>query len=1722
MTKNRIFSLLSVICLLCVSFFARGTTITVTGPNQLCVGSTGTYFITPTTGVNYVWTSTLGTITGSSTLPTVNVSWSATPGTGTVSVNGYNSSGSLVETGSLSVTLTAIPTPLIFTNYRVGCTKIYTVDTSGGGPEPPPLGDTLLLDDKNGCVKVCENSLVTYTVTGSGGSYSWAVVGGTIQGSSSGSSIVVRWGTVGSGSVTVTETVNGCAGSKTSCIAIIEKPTAAFSVLPSTTSINDGDTISLCLHANLALKDLSTGSSSSGIVSWNWFWGDGTASGQKNPPIHSYSATGYYKLQLVVKNECGCVDTLTGYVHVLSDPGPAIYCPTVACENDSVKYSTDTTGCTSYNWQVVGGTIQGSNTNSSVVVLWDNVDASGFGYVTLDVSCTGLCPEPTTIKVPVVQSNPTVTGPSKLCVHNQYQYSIPLWPGTEYNWGVINYPWTVVSDRKSNQITLKFDTAGTYTVHVTWQNHLSVCGGDKTFTVTVYDEDTIVGPNNSCKSSTGYIAYTLKSGNSANWELTDPTGSVTTGSGTVFSAGFTMAGIYTLNAVDYCAAPMVITVSEVTATVDSVSGEDTVCLGQPYVYNAYSAIPGYTYSWTATGGSVVTSTSGSSATVVWTSLPGTLKVRRQLTSYPYCEGADYTINIIQDAVAPNITGPDTVCSDSYNDYTCNYRSSNATYTWEVVSETKGNITAGTYDPDVTFKANHFTTTQTAKIIVHVKNCNTTVSDTFDVVIVPRPLPAITGDTLFCSGDTITFTATDGAGSYAWDFGDQGSRTTSINTVDKVFWNATGSQLTYYVTVDATGGTVLCPPNGKATLRVHVDSGPVVSAFPLDTTIFCDTATVSSRLRARVIGTGTFTYQWYKYPTTLLSGATDSTYTATGDGEYYCIVTKAGGCKSKTNSISVRVISCSTCAYAPNPPVPAPTSPFCGSFPVSASWSSYPNVTSSYTSWFVSPASTSSMANATATSVDVAVTQAGTYTIIYKRKYINTLTHDTCYGENASKIDVPLVTSWGVDFNCVTGGYNAVLKDGTSFLTGYNGSTGITIAWTVTGPGGTFTGTGATFTVPTTSAGTYTVTHTVTLNSTPTVTCTSSSTTYILPANPTIGITYSPNSICEGLPISFSPNITPSGWNTNVTSYLWDFDDAAFSALDNTQRVYTWSPTFNPMNKAPFLTVTDRWGCTHTSSSGSIDIYRNLLGGTVLSAYEGCGPSTTLSYTSTGASTPTRFMWSTETTFGTTNTNLTVFNSGSYFKTVEDAHLCRKVSDPVDVIIHSIETTGIIGSKSYCDGETVALSCFAGPPSGSISYVWKRNGTTLPNYVPFLFDPVPVGTYVYTVDITLTYAGGSCTVSDTDTVVVHAIPAKPTISLNVLDCNLYKLELVGSGPGGGSLLWSNGATGSSNVIYSGGPYRLWYYDSYGCVSYNDTLIPQSPESFFGWWPDGCYKFCQSQYPLKIFGPPGVWAKWDWHYGAGSIIDNGTATAIRPLSITSGTYGAGDYYMLLGNGLCSLSTKAMSITDTNCSYCPPVIIGQVTLTCDPTIPGGYIMNMTLNNPDPTNFVNFIVGLDVGPAIPFMVSLPPGSSMLNFNVTAMSMPTYVEVSYTLPGGIKCFQRAAIDPIFTYPCTGWPQQKTTGVGNTANNEIPTGMVVYPNPASHTMQVGYNYGIKADAQRSIAVYDMMGRKLSNTLVSSYNGTAVLDVAGWAQGVYIVRMEENGKAVHTQRVTVTR
>lgn len=103
--------------------------------------------------------------------------------------------------------------------------------------------------------------------------------------------------------------------------------------------------------------------------------------------------------------------------------------------------------------------------------------------------------------------------------------------------------------------------------------------------------------------------------------------------------------------------------------------------------------------------------------------------------------------------------------------------------------------------------------------------------------------------------------------------------------------------------------------------------------------------------------------------------------------------------------------------------------------------------------------------------------------------------------------------------------------------------------------------------------------------------------------------------------------------------------------------------------------------------------------------------------------------------------------------------------------------------------------------------------------------------------------------------------------------------------------------------------------------------------------------------------------------------------------------------------------------------------------------------------------------------------------------------------------------------PICSWESEKHSDSTNSAS--ICNAMLVYPNPASQQVNISYNYGNGNYTERSISVFDQMGRKIEYEALRDMQGVWNLNTADWTPGMYIIRMEGDGKALQIQKLIVS-
>jgi len=165
-----------------------------------------------------------------------------------------------------------------------------------------------------------------------------------------------------------------------------------------------------------------------------------------------------------------------------------------------------------------------------------------------------------------------------------------------------------------------------------------------------------------------------------------------------------------------------------------------------------------------------------------------------------------------------------------------------------------------------------------------------------VTITVNPLPTVTvtasGPTIFCSGGSVTLTATADAGdTYQWNTG----TTIIVGATDSAY--TTGVAGGYYIVVTNSYG---CSVN-SVTTNVTVNPLPNATITVGGPTTFCEGSNV---LLSTSTGAG-YIYQWYNNGTPIV-GANSASYLATLAGYYTVVIINSGTSCTATTATPVNI------------------------------------------------------------------------------------------------------------------------------------------------------------------------------------------------------------------------------------------------------------------------------------------------------------------------------------------------------------------------------------------------------------------------------------------------------------------------------------------------------------------------------------------------------------------------------------------------------------------------------------------------------------------------------------------------------------------------------------------------------------------------------------------------------------------------------------------------
>ncbi|GIV54999.1 MAG: hypothetical protein KatS3mg039_1517 [Candidatus Kapaibacterium sp.] len=930
-------------------------TPTISGNVNPCAGSTETYS-TQTGMTSYSWSITpasAGTIVGPSNQSSVNIQWSNTQVTATLTVQVNNSGCS----GQQSVTINVQPKP--------------TPAISGVSQTCPGVDRTFT---------------TPYTA---GNSYSWTVsyTPGYIVtgGSTTSNTITVRFNSPGASSATATLQVTetspyGCQGTATQTVTVQPAPQP---VITGNTNVcgylAQYDGMPINNTETYVVSDANGINYSTANIVWTLPAGGGTFTGassgtgvttvtvQWDEPTAAATVGRQIAAQVTLGAPTNCSGQATSNVQVNWNPKPSISGPRAWCDNS--VYTANSTSASqsglatysvqvpvtpvlpsgssrSYNWTITpssAGTIVSGQGTPSVQVSWTsnlaNTPLNAVLSVTESINYLNASATPTNkfcgitdtfrvvinpIPKPVITSpDGGITGPNGQgpCGRSTYTYQVAADANSSYQWVVSGG--TIVGASTGNTIQVTWNnvttpTAGYVGVTQTFQSPATMCSTyvQQNVTIRVRPAPKVTGPAVLCQQTTNgtnvgtYTVQTVVAGNTYQWTAEPSSLVVSTSTSGAQNENFTVTWggtsttplqarviVLETDPVSGCASRDTLNVTlnpNPTPVITSSTGglnPNGVCAGSTHIY-ATQLNAGNSYLWTVTGGTISGANTNNQVTVVWGSAgAGTITVREQVGAM-FGSGCwtQVTANVtIQPLPNPVITGPATVCRYTQQSYAVQTPNASNTYQWTI---TNGQIVGASTNSSVTvlwYGVPSGTIAVTETTPPSQGSCSNTA--TLNVTINPKPAPVISGPPAppVCVNSTQTYS-------------------TPLNTGNTYLWTVSGGTIGGAATSNTVTVTWTTVGNGTISVKetntlgcdttvsrtIPVNALPSVTITPSGPTVICNGQSVT------LLATpGFVSYSWN-------TGETTPNITVTQSGTYVVTVVDQNGCSNNSNSISVTV------------------------------------------------------------------------------------------------------------------------------------------------------------------------------------------------------------------------------------------------------------------------------------------------------------------------------------------------------------------------------------------------------------------------------------------------------------------------------------------------------------------------------------------------------------------------------------------------------------------------------------------------------------------------------------------------------------------------------------------------------------------------------------------------------------------------------------------------
>ncbi|SFC90730.1 SprB repeat-containing protein, partial [Flexibacter flexilis DSM 6793] len=1247
-------------------------TATLSGVGTICSGASSSISIALTGSAPWVlvYNDGTGNVTVNNILTsphTISVSPSATTTYSLVSVSDANCTGTV--SGSATVTVNPLPNVIA-----------------------TPPSDAI-------CSGTSTNIALTSGVAGATFSWTASGISGSVSGFSAGSGSTIAQTLTGIGVVryTITATANGCSGSTiTVDVTVKQAPTASLS-----------GTGNICAGGSASLSVVLTGT-----APWSLVYNDGTGNVTVNnilvsPHTISVSPSTTTTYNLVSVSDANCTGTVSGSATVTVKPLPVITATPSSetlCSGGATNIAlTSTVPTTTMSWtaSLVSGTVSGFSAGSGSTIA-QILTGSGVVRYTINSSANGCSGNTITVDV-TVKPLPTasLSGTGNICSGGSANLSVVLTGSA---------PWILVYNDGTSNITVNNILVSPHTISVspsttTTYNLVSVSdanctgtvSGSATVTVKPLPTASLSGTGNFCSGGSANLSVVFTG--SAPWSL-------------VYNDG---TGNVTVN--NILTSPHTISVSPSTTTTYSlVSVSDANCTGTVSGSATVTVKPLPTASLSGTGnfcsgGSAnlsVVLTGSAPWSLVYNDGTSNITVNNILVS-PHTISVSpsttttYNLVSVSDAnCTGTVSGSATVtvkplptASLSGTGNFCSGGSANLSVVltgsapWNLVyNDGTGNVTVNNIlTSPHTISVSPSSTTTYSLVSVSDANCTGTVSGSATVTVKPLPTASLSGTGNFCSGGSASLSVVL-TGSAPWNLVyNDGTGNVTVNNIltSPHTISVSPSATTTYSLVSVSDANCTGTVSGSAT--VTVTPIPDVTATPTAEMI-CSTASTNISLSS---SSGAAVFNW----TASLVSGTVTGFSAgsgssiaqalTGTGVVrYTITSSANGCSSTPLTVDVTVTSIITASVSLSR---TPSGSICiGNNVVITATPTNGGATPTY-DWFVNGSSTpvqsgtSNVLNVTGltanTTVDVVMTPSG----------IGCLASPTA----TASISIPVVPGLLVS-SVVTPASACGASDGSIVVTITNGTTP-SFSWS---DGSTVVAT--TKDLVNFPAGTYILTVTD-------ASCSASYTATItapLPAGTTVTPVVTRTSSCGSADGAIA--LTVSGFSTAPT-FAW-YALPARTFIANTQNLAALAAGQYRVVVAVNNSCMD--SITVTVTSPIAGLVATSTPTTVCGSTDGSA-----SVTATGLSAATTYLW--QKISAPINNNVStaastgnILAAGNYRVIVTDGFCTdtafTTVFSPAPFAV-AVSST----NESACNAADGSITLTVTGATGSLTYVWKKNG-----------------------------------------------------------------------------------------------------------------------------------------------------------------------------------------------------------------------------------------------------------------------------------------------------------------------------------------------------------------------------------------------------------------------------